>query len=87
MKKRLQHFPSLKVLESNTATADVLDVHKYCDSLSKFGQEFEDRFNDFDKLGPSVVFITKPFMEVGIGDILEQMAGLVSVSPVDMERK
>lgn len=61
----------MKVLESNTEAADVLDVHKCCDSLSKFGQEFEDRFNDFDKLGPCVVFIAKPFMEVGIGDILD----------------
>ncbi|KAK0152831.1 General transcription factor II-I repeat domain-containing protein 2B [Merluccius polli] len=83
--KRLQPFPSVvKMLESHAV--DVLVGHKYSD-LSKLGQEFEDKFNDFDKLEPCVAFIANTFMEVDIGEISEQMAELFSVNPVEMENR
>ncbi|KAK0154069.1 hypothetical protein N1851_003841 [Merluccius polli] len=87
--KRLQHFPSVgKMLESHAGAVHVLDVHNYCcDLLSKLGQEFEDRFNDFDKLEPCVEFIANPLMEIDMGEIPEQKAELFSVNPVEMEVK
>lgn len=84
--KRLQHFPSVKmVLQSHAGAADVLDVDKYCDLLSRLGQEFEDRFNDFDQLEPCVAFIANPFKEVDVSDISERMAELFSVDLLEME--
>ena len=84
--KRLQHFPTVvKMLDSHAGADFVLDVNKYCDLMSKLGQEFEDRFNDFDKLEPCVAFIANPFMEVDITEISEKMAELFTVNPVEME--
>ena len=40
--KRFQHFPSVsKMLDSHTGAASVLNVAKYCDLLSRLGQEFQ----------------------------------------------
>ncbi len=79
--KRLQHFPSVvNMLESHAGADDFLDVHKYCDLLSRLGQEFEGRFNDFDKLKPCVAFPANPFMEIDIAGVSEKMAKLFSVS-------
>lgn len=69
--KRRQHFPTVvNVLESRAGSEDVLDVQRYCDLLSRLGQDFEDRFNDFDKLEPCVAFIANPFMEVCRGGLV-----------------
>lgn len=84
--KRLQHFPSVsKVLENHAGAAHVLDVDKYCDLLSKLGQEFKNRFKDFDKLEPCVAFIANPLKEVDISAVSEQIAELLSVDPVELE--
>lgn len=51
--KKLHHFPSVqKVLQENKAAAGFLNLSKYCDCLTKLGQEFEDRFLDFEQLDP-----------------------------------
>lgn len=63
----------------------VLYVQTYYDLLSKLGQEFEDRLNDFDKLKLCVAFISNPFMEVDASQTAEQMAELFSVNPVELE--
>ncbi|CAB4064544.1 ICK [Lepeophtheirus salmonis] len=52
------------MLDSHARADFVLNFNKYCDLISKLGQEFEDRFNDFDKLDPCVAFIANPFMEL-----------------------
>jgi hypothetical protein len=83
---RLQHFPSvLKMLESHADATEVFDVHKYCDHLSRLGQEFEGRFSDFEKLEPCVAFIAKPFTEMDIDQISKQIAELFNVSALEME--
>ncbi|KAK0142715.1 General transcription factor II-I repeat domain-containing protein 2A [Merluccius polli] len=84
--KRFQHFPSVsKMLESHTGAVSVLNVSKYCDLLSRLGQEFADRFSDFEKLEPCVTFMANPFMDVDISEISGQMAELFCVDPVEME--
>ena len=84
--KRFQHFPSVsKMLESHTGAASVLNVFKYCDLLSRLGQEFADRFSDFEKLEPCVTFMANPFMDVDISEISGQMAELFCLDPVEME--
>lgn len=84
--KRFQHSPSVsKMLESHAGAASILNVHKYCDLLSKLGQEFADRFSDFEKLEPCVTIIANPFMDVDISEISGQMAELFCVDPVEME--
>ena len=74
------------MLDSHAGADFVLDVNKYCDLMSKLGQEFEDRFKDFDKLEPCVAFIANPFMEVDITEISEKMAELFTVNPVEMDK-
>ncbi len=54
------------MLESHVRAADVLNVHKYSDLLPKLGQEFADRFSDFEKLKPCVTFIVNSFIKVDI---------------------
>ncbi|XP_028313963.1 general transcription factor II-I repeat domain-containing protein 2B-like [Gouania willdenowi] len=84
--KRYQHFPSfVKMLESNLGAEKVFKVHRYCDLLSRLGQEFTDRFSDFEKLEPCVTFIANPFLAVDISELSGQMAELFSVDPVEME--
>ncbi len=78
-KNRLQHFPSvLKMIESHTSAPEVFDLLKYCDLLSRLGQEFEERFGDFEKMA-------NPFMELDIDNISKQMAELFDVSALEME--
>ncbi|CAB4055301.1 unnamed protein product [Lepeophtheirus salmonis] len=84
--KRLQHSPTvLKMLGSHAGADYVLDVNKYCDLMSKVGQEFEDKFIDFDKLEPCVAFTGNQSMEVEIKEISEKMAELLTINPVEME--
>ncbi|CAL9688304.1 unnamed protein product [Knipowitschia caucasica] len=84
--KKLQHFSSLSnMCENNPGAASALNVDKYCELLAKLGQEFVDRFVDFDKLQPCVTFMANPFMDVDISDISGQMAVLFGIDPVEME--
>ncbi len=84
--KRFQHFPSVsKVLETHAGAAGALNTEKYCDLLIKLGQEFADRFRDFEKLEPCVTFIANSIMDVDINEISGQMAELFCVDPVEME--
>ena len=56
--KRFQHFPSVsKMLESHTGGASAKNVSKYCDLLYRLGQEFADRFSDFERFEPCVTFM------------------------------
>ena len=54
------------VLNGNDAVSAAFDkaVEKYSQVLNRLGQEFEDRFCDFDQLEPCVSFVTNPFMQV-----------------------
>ncbi len=84
--KRFQHFPSVsKVLETHAGAAGALNTEKYCDLLIKLGQEFADRFRDFEKLEPCVTFIANSIVDVDINEISGQMAELFCVDPVEME--
>lgn len=42
---------------------------KYSQPISRFGQEFEERFGDFYKLESGVPFILNPVMEVDMMQI------------------
>lgn len=82
----LQHFPSVsKMCETHTGATSVLNVSKYCDLLARLGQEFSDRFGDFDKVEPCVTFIANPFMDVDISELSGQMAELFCVDPRETE--
>lgn len=84
--KRFQHFPSIsKVLETHADAQSVLNTGKYCDLLIRLGQEFADRFRDFERLEPCVTFIANPFMDVDISEISGKMAELFCVNPVEIE--
>lgn len=84
--KRFQHFPSvLKMLESHTGAAKVLNVSKYCDLLSRLGQGFANRFSDFEKLEPCVTFMDNTFMNVDISEISGQVTEHFCVESVEME--
>ncbi len=54
------------------------DLLKYCDLLSRLGQEFEERFGDFEKMA-------NPFMELDIDNMSKQMDELFDVSALEME--
>ncbi|KAM3599085.1 uncharacterized protein V6R79_026136 [Siganus canaliculatus] len=73
------------MLESHTGGASALNVSKYCDLLSRLGQEFADRFSDFERLEPCVTFMANPFMDVDTSEISGQMAELFCIDPVEME--
>ena len=61
--KRCQHFPPfIQTLENHAGAAGVLDLGKCLDFLSKSRQEFVDRFNDFERLGPCATSIANHFM-------------------------
>lgn len=75
------------MLESHAGTADVFNVQKYCDLLSKLGQEFADRFSDFEKLEPCVTVIANPFMKEDMGEMSGHLfcsLELFCVNPVEM---
>lgn len=56
------------VLSNSASASEVFDrvLNKYSERLTKLGQEFEDRFNDFDTLQQCMSFITNPVMPVDI---------------------
>jgi len=75
--KRFQNFLSVStMLDSHTGAASILNVSKYCDLLSRLGQEFADRFSDSEKLEPCVTFMATPFMIVD-KEISGQMAAFL----------
>ena len=81
--QNFQHFPSVSnMCETHKGATSVLNVSKYCDLLARLGQEFSDRFGDFDKVEPCVTFMANPFMDVDISGLSGQMAELFCVDPV-----
>ena len=81
----MQHFPSvfqtlakkMRLLpESWTLTS------MYNDFLTRPGQQFNDRFHDFEEMEPCVMFTSNPFMEIYIGDISEQISVLYDLDCV-----
>ena len=69
----------------NEVAVRIVDIDKCSDFLTRIGQEFNDRFNDFE---PCVMFTSKPFMEVDVGDISEQISVPFDLDyvPLEMER-
>lgn len=63
------------------------DVTEKINLLAKLGQEFSDRFDDFDKLQPCVTFMANPFMDVDVSEVSSQMAELFCVDPVETENE
>ena len=87
-KKKMLHFSSVQaVLKDNVSASSALDevVTKYSQVINRFGQEFEDRFCDFEKLEPCVSFVTNPFMYVDVTSTAEQLSDLFSLSAIDVE--
>lgn len=86
--KKMLHFPSVQaVLKDNVSASAALDkvVTKYSQAINRLGQEFEDRFCDFEKLEPCVSFVTNPFMYVDVTSTAEQLSILFSLSATDVE--
>ena len=84
----MQHFPSvfqtlakkMRLLpESWTLTS------MYNDFLTRLGQEFNDTFNDFEKIEPCVMFTLNPFMKVDVRDISEQISVQFDLDCVHLE--
>ena len=87
-KKKMLHFSSVQaVLKDNVSASAALDevVTKYSQVINRLGQEFEDRFCDFEKLEPCVSFVTNSFMYVDITFTAEQLSDLFSLSATDVE--
>ena len=87
-KKKILHFSSVQTaLKDNVSASAALDevVAKYSQVINRLGQEFEDRFCDFEKLEPCVSFITNPFMCVDVTSTAQQLSDLFSLSATDVE--
>lgn len=86
LNKRLKHFISVaKILESHLGAEKVFNGHRFCDLVSKLGQEFSDRFYGFEKLEPAETFIANLFLDVDISELSGQMTELFSVGPLEMD--
>ena len=64
----------LQTLAENEVAVGIVDIDKYSDFLTRLGQEFNDRFNDFEEMEPWVMVTSNPFIEVDVGDISEQIS-------------
>uniref|UniRef100_A0A8C6L134 DUF4371 domain-containing protein n=1 Tax=Nothobranchius furzeri TaxID=105023 RepID=A0A8C6L134_NOTFU len=87
-KKRVLHFPSVQsVLNDNASASETFDkvVDKYSEVINRLGQEFENRFHDFDQLEPCVSFISNPFVQVEIACIAEQLSATFSLNAGEVE--
>lgn len=89
-RKKLLHLLSMQSgLNDNASASGALDraAEKYSQLLIGLGQDFEDRFCDFDKLEPYVSFISNSFMQVDMTCIAEQLRAPFSldVGEVEME--
>ena len=87
-KKKMLHFSSVQaVLKDNVSASAALDevVTKYSQVINRLGQEFEDRFCDFEKLKLCVSFVINPFMYVNVTSTAEQLSDLFSLSATDVE--
>lgn len=76
-RKKVLHFPSVQsVLKGNASASETFDkaAEKYFQVINRLGQEFENRFCDFDQLEPCVSFISNPFMQVDTTCIAEQLS-------------
>ena len=65
----------------------IVIIDKYTDFLTRLGQEFSERFDDFEEIEPCVMFTSNPFMEVDVRDISEQVSVLFDLDckPLEME--
>uniref|UniRef100_A0A1A8L2L2 Uncharacterized protein n=1 Tax=Nothobranchius pienaari TaxID=704102 RepID=A0A1A8L2L2_9TELE len=87
-KERVLHFPSAQsVLNGNASASETFDkvVDKYSEVINRLGQEFENRFRDFDQLEPCVSFISNPFVQVEIACIAEQLSATFSLNAGEVE--
>ncbi|XP_070400503.1 general transcription factor II-I repeat domain-containing protein 2-like [Nothobranchius furzeri] len=87
-KKRVLHFPAVQsVLNDNASASETFDkvVDKYSEVINRLGQEFENRFRDFDQLEPCVSFISNPFVQVEIACIAEQLSATFSLNAGEVE--
>ena len=87
-RKKVLHFPSVQsVLQDNASASGAFDkaAEKYSQVINRLGQEFENRFCDFDQLEPCVSFISNPFMQVDITCIAEQLSATFNVDAGQVE--
>uniref|UniRef100_A0A3B3HZV5 Uncharacterized protein n=1 Tax=Oryzias latipes TaxID=8090 RepID=A0A3B3HZV5_ORYLA len=87
-KKKMLHFPSVQAaLNDNVSASAALNeaVKKYSQVINRLGQEFEDRFCDFEQLEPCVSFVTNPFMQVDVTSTAEQLSALFTLNAGDVE--
>lgn len=87
-RKKMQHFPSVQaVLNDNASASAALGeaVKKYSQVINRLGQEFEDRFCDFEQLVPCVSFVTNPFMHVDMTSTAEQLSALFNLDAGQVE--
>ncbi|XP_069486307.1 general transcription factor II-I repeat domain-containing protein 2-like [Ambystoma mexicanum] len=86
VKRKMHHFPSvMQMLTEHTASPELLNIDKYSSLLSRLKEEFSDRFRDFERIEPCVMFIANPFIEVNVCERTEQMGELFNLNSCAME--
>ncbi|KAK0146900.1 SCAN domain-containing protein 3 [Merluccius polli] len=75
------------ILNATAPASGALDraAEKYTQLISRLGHEFEERFQDFDKLQPCVTFISNPFLQVDITCISEQLGETFNLNAGELE--
>ena len=87
-RRKMLHFPSVQaVLKDNASASETFDrvAEKYCQVINRLGQEFENRFFDFDQLEPCASFISSPFINVDITDTAEQLSATFNLDAGQVE--
>lgn len=76
------------VLNDNASASGALDgaTEKYSELINRLGQEFEDRFCDFDTLEACVSFILNPFIQVDMTCIAEQLSAAFSLDATKVQK-
>lgn len=87
-RKKVLLFPSMQVVLNDKASASgAFDkaVEKYSQVINRLGQEFENRFRDFDQLEPCVSFISNSFMQVDMTCIAGQLSATFNLDAGQVE--
>uniref|UniRef100_A0A8C8SXX4 Uncharacterized protein n=1 Tax=Pelusios castaneus TaxID=367368 RepID=A0A8C8SXX4_9SAUR len=80
-----EHFPNLqKILQKVKERR--FHPKMFCDHLNKLKEEFNSRFQELDKMEQIVMFISNPFLQVDIGELIEKFQQVFEQSSgLDME--
>ncbi|KAK0154028.1 hypothetical protein N1851_003892 [Merluccius polli] len=90
--RKLNHLNCELQGKDKNVTDMIINSKRYCSCIwglgqgcRKVGHEFEERFQDFDKLQPCVTFISNPFLQVDITCISEQLGETFNLNAGELE--